>query len=78
MYCGIDVSAKSLTVSVQSAQNQNRLHAAHGSTSTPGCIVQDLKRSVTSLELRNRRVKTRSAIAVRHCQGGPIPLMRMG
>jgi transposase len=40
------------SLSVQSAQNQNRLHAAHGSVSTPGCVVQDLKRSVASLELR--------------------------
>jgi transposase len=40
------------SLSVQSAQNQNRFHAAQGSTSTPGCILQDLKRSVASLELR--------------------------
>ena len=44
-------------LSVQSAQNQNRLHAAHGSNSTPGCIVQDLKRSVASLELRIQRLR---------------------
>lgn len=45
------------SLSVQSAQNQNRLHAAHGSTSTPNCIVQDLKRSVTSLELRIHKLR---------------------
>src|SRR5260370_40642663 len=33
------------SLSVQSAQNQNRLHAAHGSTSTPGCVIQDVNRS---------------------------------
>jgi transposase len=38
------------SLSVQSAQNQNRLHAAQSSTSTPGCVIQDLKRSVASLE----------------------------
>jgi transposase len=37
------------SLSVQSAQNQNRLHAAHGTTSTPSCVVQDLKHSVASL-----------------------------
>jgi transposase len=39
-------------LSVQSAQNQNRLHAARGSTSTPSCVVRDLKRSVASIEHR--------------------------
>ena len=34
------------SLSVQSALNQNRLHAAHSSISTRGCIVQDLNRSV--------------------------------
>ena len=51
------------TLSVQSAQNQNRLHAARGSTSTPGCVIQDLKRSVASLELRICRLR-REAIAL--------------
>jgi transposase len=45
------------SLSVQSAQTQNRLHAAHGSTSTPGCVVQDLKRSVASLELRINKLR---------------------
>jgi len=53
------------SLSVQSAQNQNRLHAAHGSTSTPGCIVQDLKRSVASLELRIRRLRREAMTLVR-------------
>jgi transposase len=50
---------------VQSAQNQNRLHAAHGSTSTPGCIVQDLKRSVASLELRIHKLRREAMTLVR-------------
>src|SRR5580658_3929550 len=45
------------SLSVQSAQNQNRLHAAHGSSFTPGCVLQDLKRSVASLELRIQRLR---------------------
>ena len=53
------------SLSVQSAQNQNRLHAAHGSTSTPGCIVQDLKRSVTSLELRIHKLRREALTLVR-------------
>jgi transposase len=51
------------SLSVQSAQNQNRLHAARGSMSPPAYIVQDLKRSVTLLEQRIRDLR-REAIAV--------------
>jgi transposase len=53
------------SLSVQSAQNQNRLHAARGTTSTPGCVVQDLKRSVASLELRIRRLRREAMALVR-------------
>ena len=53
------------SLSVQSAQNQNRLHAAHGSTSTPGCVVQDLKRAVASLELRIRRLRREAMTLIR-------------
>jgi transposase len=45
------------SLSGQSAQNQNRLHAAQGSTSTPGCILQDLKRTAASLELRIHKLR---------------------
>jgi transposase len=50
---------------VQSAQNQNRLHAAHGSTTTPGCVIQDLKRSVVSLELRIHKLRREAMTLVR-------------
>lgn len=53
------------SLSVQSAQNQNRLHAARGSTSTPGCIVQDLKRSVASLELHIHKLRREAMTLVR-------------
>ena len=53
------------SLSVQSAQNQNRLHAAHGSISTPGCIVQDLKRSVASLELRIQKLRREAMTLIR-------------
>jgi transposase len=49
------------SLSVQSAQNQNRLHAAHGSS----CIVQDLKRSVASLELRIHKLRREAMTLVR-------------
>ena len=53
------------SLSVQSAQNQNRLHAAHGSIFTSGCIVQDLKRSVASLELRIHNLRREAMTLVR-------------
>jgi transposase len=53
------------SLSVQSAQNQNRLHAAQGSTSTPGCVVQDLKRSVASLEQRIHKLRREAMTLVR-------------
>ncbi|HET6217079.1 MAG TPA: transposase, partial [Acidobacteriaceae bacterium] len=53
------------TLSVQSAQNQNRLHAAHGSSHTPGCVIQDLKRSVAALERRIRRLRREAMTLVR-------------
>jgi len=53
------------SLSVQSARNQNRLHAAHGSASTPGCVVQDLKRSVASLELRITKLRREVMTLVR-------------
>jgi len=53
------------SLSVQSAQNQNRLHAAQGSTSTPGCVIQDLKRSVASLELRIHKLRREAMTLVR-------------
>jgi transposase len=53
------------SLSVQSAQNQNRLHAAHGFTSTPRCVVQDLKRSVASLEQRIHKLRREAMTVVR-------------
>jgi transposase len=53
------------SLSVQSAQNQNRLHAAQGSIATPGCIIQDLKRSIASLELRIHKLRREAMTLVR-------------
>jgi transposase len=52
-------------LSVQSAQNQNRLHAARGSTSTPNCVVQDLKRCVASIEQRIHKLRHEAMTFVR-------------
>jgi|GEM_PF-5146533 len=49
----------------QSAQNQNRLHAAHGSTSTPAALFRDLKRSVASLEFRIHKLRREAMTLVR-------------
>jgi transposase len=43
----------------QHTREQNRLHAAQSSRTVPGCVLQDLKRSLTSLE--RRIVKMRRA-----------------
>lgn len=43
----------------QHARDQNRLHAAESSLAVPGCVLQDLKRSLASLE--RRIVKMRRA-----------------
>jgi len=39
-------------LTVEHTREHNRLHAAQGSTATPACVVQDLKRSLASLKRR--------------------------
>jgi transposase len=46
-------------LTVEHTREHNRLHAAQGSTATPACVVQDLKRSLASL--KRRIVKLRGA-----------------
>ncbi len=53
------------SLSTQSAQNQNRLHAAQSSAVTPGCVIQDLKRAVASLEQRIRKLRCEAMTLVR-------------
>lgn len=50
-------------LSVEHTREQNRLHAAQGSTAAPRCVVQDLKRSLASLERRMVRLR-REAMAL--------------
>jgi transposase len=51
------------SLTVQNAIGMNRLHAAEGSVSTPRCVIQDLKSSLVSTELRIRKLR-REAMAV--------------
>jgi transposase len=53
------------SLSAQSAQNQNRLHAAQSSAVTPGCVIRDLKRAVVSLEQRIRNLRREAMTLVR-------------
>jgi transposase len=50
-------------LTVEHTREQNRLHAALGSAATPGCVVQDLKRSLASLQRRMVRLR-REAMAL--------------
>jgi transposase len=53
------------SLSLQSAQNPNRLHAAQSSAVTPGCVIQDLKRAAASLEQRIRNLRREAMTLVR-------------
>jgi transposase len=50
-------------LTVEHTREQNRLHAVQGSADTPGCVVQDLKRSLASLERRMVKLR-REAMAL--------------
>jgi transposase len=50
---------------VQHTREQNRLHAAVGSQATPRCVVQDLKRSLISLERRIVKMRREAMALVR-------------
>jgi transposase len=50
---------------VEHTRQNNRLHAAEKSTSTPACVVNDLKRSMASLKLRIARLRGEALELVR-------------
>ncbi len=50
-------------LTVQHTREMNRLHAAQGSAATPGCVAQDLKRSLAGLKRRIARLR-REAVAL--------------
>ena len=53
------------SLTVQNAVGMNRLHAAEGSSFTPRCVIQDLKRSLVSTEQRIRRLRREAMTLVR-------------
>jgi len=53
------------SLSSQSAQNQNRLHAAQRSAVTPRCVIVDLKRAIASLESRIHSLRREAMMLVR-------------
>jgi transposase len=55
-------------LTVEHTREHNRLHAAQGSSATPRCVVQDLKRSLASLERRIVRLR-REAMALIESDG---------
>lgn len=50
---------------VEQVRQNNRLHAAQGSAATPRCVIQDLKRSLASLERRIVRLRREARELVR-------------
>ena len=52
-------------LTAQHAREQNRLHAAQSSHAVPGCVVQDLKRSLISVERRLVKMRREAMALVR-------------
>jgi transposase len=59
------VGRHSAALVVQHTREQNRLHAAEGSQAAPRCVVQDLKRSLVSLERRIVKMRREALALVR-------------
>ena len=57
-------------LTVEHTRARNRVHAAQGSAATPGCVVQDLKRSLAGLERRMLRLR-REATALVQADAAP-------
>jgi transposase len=53
-------------LTVEHTREQNRLHAAHGSAATPGCVVQDLKRSLASLKRRIVKLRNQAMALIQN------------
>ena len=52
------------TLVVEQTRGRNRLHAAEGSMSTPRCVVEDLKRSLTGIERRILKLRRTAKMLV--------------
>lgn len=57
------------SLTVQHTRENNRLHAAQASTSTHRCVVQDLKRSLASIERRIHKLRRQALLLVRSDEG---------
>jgi transposase len=53
------------SLTAELTRGKNRLHAAQGSSATPRCIVQDLKRSLASLQRRILALRREAMVLVR-------------
>jgi transposase len=53
------------SLTAELTRSKNRLHAAQGSSAMPRCIVQDLKRSLASLQRRILRLRREAMVLVR-------------
>jgi len=53
------------SLTVQHTREQNRLHASAGSMATPQCVVQDLKRSLVSLDRRIGKLRRAADALIR-------------
>jgi len=58
------ISRHSATLTEEHARLKNRLHAACGSTSTPRCVREDLRRSMAGLEKRLLRLRREALAAI--------------
>ena len=56
-------------LTVQNAVGMNRLHAAEGSTSTPRCVIRDLKHSLVATERRIRKLRREAMALIREDDG---------
>jgi len=59
------VSRHIAALAVEHAREKNRLHAAVGSQAAPRCVIQDLKRSLLSLERRMVKMRREAMVLVR-------------
>jgi len=53
------------SLTIERVRDDNRLHAAQGSASTPACVLQDLRRSMQSLDRRIRNLRRQAVALVR-------------
>jgi transposase len=53
-------------LAAQHARERNRLHAAQSSQAVPGCVIQDLKRSLVSVERRLVKMRREAMALVRN------------